>query len=51
MEQYTKILLSARQKSRRIRFKFGLRVPRTVQEAYALDKIEGNNDWATAIDK
>ena len=51
MERYTKILLSTRRKSRLIRFKFGLRVPRTVQEAYALDKIEGNNDWATAIDK
>ena len=52
MERCTKILLSTRQKSRLIRFKFRLRVPRTVQEeAYTLDKIEGNNDWATAIDK
>ena len=32
-------------------FQIWIACTKTVQEAYALGKIEGNNDWATAIDK
>ena len=31
--------------------KYGVRIPRTVEEAYQLDKINGNNLWKEAIEK
>ena len=34
-----------------IRYKFGVRVPRTTQEAYHLDKLAGNNKWRDSIEK
>jgi len=33
-----------------IRYKFGVQIPRTVKEAYALDIANGNTKWADAIE-
>ena len=32
-----------------IRYKFGVQIPRTVKEAYALDAANGDTKWADAI--
>ena len=37
------------QKATAVQYKFGVRIPRTVKEAYALDKENGNTFWADAI--
>lgn len=31
--------------------KYGIRIPRTVKEAYELDKLNGNDYWSKAIKK
>ena len=33
------------------RFKFGIEVPKTIKEAYAIDKKNGNTKWADSIAK
>jgi hypothetical protein len=43
--------LMASQKKNGNRFKFGVQVPRSVKQAYELDRINGNNLWAEAMKK
>jgi hypothetical protein len=40
-----------KRRKRSKRFNYGIAVPRTVKEAYNLDKANGNNFWAKAIKK
>jgi len=46
-----RMLNQARMSSRRnaVRYKFGVQVPRSISEAHRLDKENGNNLWAEAI--
>ena len=41
----------AKKKRRTIKYQFGVRVPRTVKEAYLLDEINNNTFWYDAIKK
>ena len=43
--------IQAKRSGRAIKYKFGVRIPRTIQEAYVLDKENGNNLWREAIQK
>ena len=38
-------------RTRKSNMKFGLKIPQTVAEAYEIDRENGNNLWATAIEK
>ena len=33
------------------KYKFGQKVPKTISECYEIDKENGNNEWAQAIEK
>jgi len=46
-----RLLKQVVRRKRSNRFKYGIAVPRTVKEAYALDTANGNNFWAKAIDR
>ena len=46
-----KRMIMASKKNYAPKYQFGFRVPRTVKEAYALDKLAGNDKWAKAIEK
>jgi hypothetical protein len=43
--------LMASQKKSGNRYKFGVQVPRSVKQAYEMDRINGNNLWAEAMKK
>ena len=45
------IASAVRARLRKTTHKFGIEVPRTVEEAYALDKKNGNDYWSKAITK
>ena len=46
-----KIMQGQKQGKRQKKFKFGIEIPRSIREAYALDKRNGNTKWADAIRK
>ncbi len=43
--------LMAKRTGRAVKYKFGVQIPRSIQEAYTLDKQNGNNLWRDAIQK
>ena len=45
---YRNVMASKRKKCG-IKYKFGVRIPRTLKEAYELDKLNGNTYWEDAI--
>ena len=51
LKKRERLLKKVLRRKRSNRFKYGIAVPRTVKEAYALDKQNGNNFWAKAIEK
>jgi hypothetical protein len=44
-------MLMAKKKRRTIKYQFGVRVPRTVKEAYILDSMNNDTFWSDAIKK
>ena len=44
-------IMATKRKKRGPKFKFGHKVPKTIQECYELDKENRNDDWVKAIDK
>jgi hypothetical protein len=46
-----KRMLMAKKKRRTIKYQFGVRVPRTVKEAYILDSMNNDTFWSDAIKK
>ena len=42
-------MAAKKQRTKKIRYQFGYRVPRMIKEAYELDRINGNTKWADAI--
>jgi hypothetical protein len=51
LKKRTRILAAVNQRYRKKTHKFGIRMPKTVEEAHALDKQNGNDDWRNAIQK
>jgi hypothetical protein len=51
MKKRTRILAAINARYHKKSHKFGIRMPKSVQEAYAIDKENGNDDWQTAIQK
>lgn len=54
LKKRDKIISAVKRRSARylkVRHKFGIEVPKTVAETYALDKKNGNTYWADAIAK
>ena len=51
LKKRDRLLKKVFRRKRSNRFKYGIAVPRTVKEAYALDKANGNDSWAKAIKK
>ena len=45
------IISAVQQQVRKNTHKYGIKVPKTIEEAYALDKTNGNNLWRNAITK
>jgi len=44
-------LRASKRSSRGIKYRFGVRVPRNIAEAYKLDQANGNSIWTEAIDR
>ena len=44
-----KRMLNVKRAARAIKYQFGVRLPRTIREAYKLDEFNGNTKWADAI--
>jgi hypothetical protein len=45
------VTLGSKKNKQRVKYKFGARVPRTLREAYLLDKWANNTKWSDAIQK
>ena len=44
-----RVMLTSKRKKTAPKFKFGQKVPRTIQECYNIDKENGNDDWMKAV--
>lgn len=51
LKKRDRIISKVQTRLRKKNMKFGIQIPRTVEEAYELDRINGNTLWADAIDK
>ncbi len=49
--QLNQCRMMAKRTGRAVKYKFGVRIPRSIQEAYTLDKENGNTLWRDAIQK
>ena len=44
-------MMAAKRKKSGVKYQFGFRVPKTIKEAYELDKLNGNTHWKDDIKK
>jgi hypothetical protein len=51
MKKRNRILAAVQARYHKKTHKFGIRMPKSVQEAYAIDKSNGNDDWRKSIQK
>ena len=51
MKKRNRILAAISARYHKKTHKFGIRMPKSVQEAYAIDKSNGNDDWRNSIQK
>ena len=51
LRSHHRIIASVRARVRKLSHKYGIEIPRTVEEAYAIDEKNGNSIWRDAINK
>jgi hypothetical protein len=44
-------MAASKRKKTSPKYKFGQKVPKTIAECYEIDKENGNNEWAQAIER